>query len=207
MQANRTIWILALAGALTAPALAGVPTEPARGQSEPARGQDAVFPLPQKAAAEAAAAGREARRRRLRARGPVHPIVGQPDYGTPENGFGAARSGHMHSGQDVFAPSGTPLVAVAESVVIDVGSDAGQGNYVHLYDEREDRTYIYMHMVAPASVKAGQRVSAGERLGGVGCTGSCWGDHLHFEVRDGKGFGGQAQDPLPLLRSWESAQR
>jgi murein DD-endopeptidase MepM/ murein hydrolase activator NlpD len=33
----------------------------------------------------------------------------------------------------------------------------------------------------------------------VGCTGSCWGDHLHFEVRSGRGTTGESHDPLPLL--------
>ena len=43
-----------------------------------------------------------------------------------------------------------------------------------------------MHMIAPAVVKPGERVDAGEKLGGLCCTGSCWGDHLHFEIREGK---------------------
>jgi murein DD-endopeptidase MepM/ murein hydrolase activator NlpD len=61
-----------------------------------------------------------------------------------------------------------------------------------------------MHMIAPAIVGAGDEVNAGERLGAVGCTGSCWGDHLHFEIREGRGIGGQAQDPLPMLKRWKS---
>jgi murein DD-endopeptidase MepM/ murein hydrolase activator NlpD len=60
-----------------------------------------------------------------------------------------------------------------------------------------------MHMIAPASVKTGERVEAGQRLGGLGCTGSCWGDHLHFEIRDGRGSEGEAHDPLPHLRDWQ----
>jgi murein DD-endopeptidase MepM/ murein hydrolase activator NlpD len=153
------------------------------------------------------AAGREARRERQDRRGPVHPLAVEPDYGTAENAFGAARSGHMHAGQDVFAPTGSPLVAVSEGEVVEAGSDGSQGNYVYLYDPREDRTYVYMHMVAPPAVKTGDRVSAGQNLGGVGCTGSCWGDHLHFEVHAGRGIEGQAQDPLPLLQSWPRAKR
>ncbi len=134
--------------------------------------------------------------------GPFVPVVGKPDYGTAENRFGAARSGHVHAGQDVFAPTGTPLVAVADGVIAETGSDAGQGNYVYLYDPRRERTYVYMHMIEPAEVGAGREVLAGQRLGGLGCTGSCWGDHLHFEIRDGKGITGEAHDPLPELRDW-----
>jgi murein DD-endopeptidase MepM/ murein hydrolase activator NlpD len=136
--------------------------------------------------------------------GPFVPIVGEPDYGTAENGFGAARSGHVHEGQDMFAPAGTAEVAATDGVIAEVGSDGGQGNYVYLYDPERDRTYVYMHMIEPAAVKAGDRVEAGEKLGGVGCTGSCWGDHLHFEVRGGRGITGVAQDPMPLLSDWDS---
>lgn len=148
-----------------------------------------------------------ARKQRRLANGPFVPVIGAVDYGTAENAFGAARSGHVHSGQDMFAKPGTPLVAVANSIVLEAGSDGGQGNYVHLYDPKAKRTYVYMHMIEPARVRAGDRVRAGEALGGVGCTGSCWGDHLHFEVRDGRGFEAEARDPMPLLRDWRALER
>jgi murein DD-endopeptidase MepM/ murein hydrolase activator NlpD len=141
------------------------------------------------------------------AAGPFVPIVGPVDYGTAENAFGAARSGHVHAGQDMFAKPGTPEVAATDGLVIETGTDGGQGNYVYLYDPRRDRTYVYMHMIEPAEVRAGERVQGGQQLGGVGCTGSCWGDHLHFEVREGRGYEGEARDPMPLLRDWESLER
>jgi murein DD-endopeptidase MepM/ murein hydrolase activator NlpD len=147
------------------------------------------------------------RRRRTRPDGPFVPIVGKVDYGTPENAFGAARSGHAHAGHDMFAPAGTPLVAAADGVVVDAGTDGGQGNYVHVYDTQREQTYIYMHMVAPAKVKTGDDVKAGELLGGLGCTGSCYGEHLHFEIRDGKGFMAEARDPLPDLKDWETLEK
>ena len=62
----------------------------------------------------------------------------------------------------MFAPPGTPLVAAADAVVIDAGSDGGQGNYVHLYDPKREQTYVYMHMIAPAKVAKGDEVEAGE---------------------------------------------
>jgi murein DD-endopeptidase MepM/ murein hydrolase activator NlpD len=141
------------------------------------------------------------------AEGPFAPLVGELDFGSGEAAFGAARSGHVHAGQDLFAPAGTPLVAVADGVVADAGSDGGQGNYVHLYDAERGLTYVYMHMVQPAAVDTGDRVSAGRRLGGVGCTGSCWGDHLHFEIRTGRGITGEPRDPLPALRDWDPLKR
>jgi murein DD-endopeptidase MepM/ murein hydrolase activator NlpD len=200
MRPNRAaaIAVLSVAGVLAAPAIADVPAEAPT--NEPA-----TFPQPAKAAAEALAVARKARSaqaQRRRAQRPTFPLAGAPDYGTAENAFGASRYGHSHSGQDIFAPAGTPLVAVTEGTVVDAGTDGGQGNFVHLYEEDENRTYVYMHMVAPPQVKTGETVEAGQRLGGVGCTGSCWGDHLHFEVREGKGWGGTPQDPMPLLQEW-----
>jgi murein DD-endopeptidase MepM/ murein hydrolase activator NlpD len=137
------------------------------------------------------------------AQGPFVPVVGPVGFGTAENRFGAARSGHVHAGQDMFAPADTPEVAATAGVIDDAGSDGSEGNYVYLYDPKRDRTYVYMHMIAPAMVKPGERVDAGEKLGGLGCTGSCWGDHLHFEIREGKGIEGTAHDPLPYLRDWQ----
>lgn len=139
--------------------------------------------------------------------GPFVPVAGGFDYGTSENAFGAARSGHTHAGQDMMAASGTPLVAVDDAVVAETGSDGGQGNYIHLYDRRHGVTYVYMHMLEPAKAAAGEPVEAGESLGSVGCTGSCWGDHLHFEIRDGRGFEGEATDPLPELKRWKQLEK
>jgi murein DD-endopeptidase MepM/ murein hydrolase activator NlpD len=39
-------------------------------------------------------------------------------------------------------------------------------------------------------------------VGSVGCTGSCSGDHLHFEIRRGEGADGEAVDPLEVMRGW-----
>jgi murein DD-endopeptidase MepM/ murein hydrolase activator NlpD len=94
-------------------------------------------------------------------------------------------------------------MAVADGIVAEAGSDGAQGNYAYLYDPEAERTYVYMHMIRAAEVKAGERVDAGDPVGAVGCTGSCWGDHLHFEVHAGRGIAGPAQDPLPLLRDWK----
>ena len=57
-------------------------------------------------------------------------------------------------------------------------------------------TYVYMHMLEPAAVRPGQRLRAGQHVGKVGCTGSCWGDHLHFELRAGRGSQAPVLNPL-----------
>jgi murein DD-endopeptidase MepM/ murein hydrolase activator NlpD len=140
---------------------------------------------------------------RIAERGPFVPLVGRIDYGTGDNAFGASRSGHAHEGQDMFARAGTPEVAATDGVIAETGSDGGQGNYVYLYDPKRERTYVYMHMLAPSPLEAGASVHAGELVGRLGCTGSCWGNHLHFEIRDGRGIEGTPHDPMPYLRDWQ----
>ena len=193
-----TLALCAVVAVFAAPAVAAQSVAPATSSSVALRVAVA------KVAKWADRTAREQRRRAERAEGPFVPIVGPVDYGTAENAFGAPRSGHVHAGQDMFAEPGTPEVAATDGVVIETGSDGGQGNYVHLYDPKRGLTYVYMHMIEPAKVRTGERVTAGQLLGGVGCTGSCWGDHLHFEVRDGRGWDGEPRDPMPLLRDWRS---
>jgi murein DD-endopeptidase MepM/ murein hydrolase activator NlpD len=142
---------------------------------------------------------RQAEKRRQRNRRPVHPVEGKVGYGDAMAAFGHAR-GRPHEGQDVFAPAGTPLLAVRDSVVLESGSDGGRGNWVALGDRKRKLTYVYLHLVEPARVSAGDRVDAGERIGGVGCTGSCSGDHLHFEIRSGLDPYGKPRDPMPFLK-------
>jgi murein DD-endopeptidase MepM/ murein hydrolase activator NlpD len=129
----------------------------------------------------------------------VHPIRGAFNYGEGAGRFGDDRGDHVHEGQDVFAKAGTPLVAVTDAVVIETGNDGGRGNYVAIYSAASRRTYMYLHMISPAIVGVGSHVRAGQRVGAVGCTGSCFGDHLHFEMRLGRGTTAPPADPLPFL--------
>ncbi len=135
--------------------------------------------------------------------GPFHPVVGKSGYGTAENAFGAARSSHVHAGHDIFSRQGTPLVAPADGVVVETGADGGRGNYLSIHDPKRDLTYNYFHLAEPAVQSAGAKIDAGQRVGLMGCTGSCWGVHLHFEVRKGNDPYGEAIDPLPLLEEWQ----
>jgi murein DD-endopeptidase MepM/ murein hydrolase activator NlpD len=128
------------------------------------------------------------------------PVRGVVDFGEYDARFGAWRGGRRHEGQDVFADAGTPLVAVRDARVVETGDDGGRGNYVAIWSPEVDRTFVYLHMRAPTPLAVGDAVDGGARVGALGCTGSCWGDHLHLEMRTGRGTTGRPLDPLPLLR-------
>jgi murein DD-endopeptidase MepM/ murein hydrolase activator NlpD len=130
----------------------------------------------------------------------VFPVRAEVDWGEADARFGASRSGHVHEGQDMFAPAGTPLVAIRDGTVVETGDDGGRGNYVAIWSRETGHTFVYLHMLRPTPFAPGDRVRMGERVGSVGCTGSCWGDHLHFEVRDGRGTTGRPHDPLHMLK-------
>ena len=137
----------------------------------------------------------------------VFPVRGPVDWGEADARFGAWRGGRAHEGQDVFADAGTPLVSVRGGRVVEKGDDGGRGNYLAIWSREAGRTFVYLHMRRPTPLREGDTVKAGERVGAVGCTGSCWGDHLHFEMRVGRGTTGRPIDPLPLLRRLATARR
>jgi len=148
-------------------------------------------------------------------KGPYFPVVldAPANFGEGPAKFHASRSGHKHEGQDIFAKPGTPLVAVRDGIVIDgAGGKSfyayGGGNSLVIYSPVDQRSYVYLHMLKPARVRAGDTVHAGQVVGAVGCTGSCDGPHLHFEVRNGRlayGAETKAVDPLPLVKQWPQA--
>ena len=137
----------------------------------------------------------------------VFPVRGRVDWGEHDARFGAYRGGHMHEGQDMFAAAGTPLVAIRDGRVVETGDDGGRGNYIAIWSREARRTYVYLHMLHPARLAPGDSVRMGQRVGAVGCTGSCWGDHLHLEVRRGRGATGVPHDPLGMLKRLAARQR
>ena len=142
--------------------------------------------------------------RRKKPTGPFHPVDGSVDYGDVGAAFGNAR-GRPHEGQDIFAPAGTPVVAPTDALVVEAGTDGGRGNWISIYDRERGHSYSYFHLIGRSKAAAGERVRAGEKLGEVGCTGSCSGEHLHFEIRDGKGPYGAARDPMAFLKRTDRA--
>ena len=136
---------------------------------------------------------------------PFDPSTGWHTYGGAGARFGAARTGHIHQGQDVLAATGTPLVAVtAGTVSYRAYQAAGAGYYVVLHGN-DGRDYVYMHLREAALYGAGTPVTRGRVLGYVGATGDAQGPHLHFEIWVGGWYakGGAPVDPLPYLRAWD----
>ncbi len=87
----------------------------------------------------------------------------------------------MHTGVDIAARHGSPIVAAGGGEVISAGWRGGYGNTV-IIDHGGGRATLYAHMSSIA-VSAGQVVSRRQLIGRVGSTGISTGPHLHYEVR------------------------
>ena len=122
--------------------------------------------------------------------------------------YGALRAGvGWHHGSDLFAPRGTPVLAVTGGTVFDVGWNARGGHRLWLRGAAGN-TYYYAHLDAyAAAVREGTRVRAGQPLGTLGSSGDAerTPPHLHFEVHPSAlaslGYDG-AVDPTPYLAAW-----
>jgi murein DD-endopeptidase MepM/ murein hydrolase activator NlpD len=136
-----------------------------------------------------------------------YPLRGTHNYGNLDvTGFGVKRAdGSIHTGQDIIATCGTPIVAAHDAVVKSAGYSDGYGNYVVLGGKGTRFDFVYGHMKGRSRVGLKRRVHAGQRIGSVGQTGSDSGVcHLHFEMWKGRWFaGGSRTDPLPHLRAWD----
>jgi murein DD-endopeptidase MepM/ murein hydrolase activator NlpD len=109
--------------------------------------------------------------------------------------FGSAR-GRLHGGIDIAVLGTAQVRAALPGLVTAVGylpSYSGYGNVVKIRHPRRLET-MYAHL-ASMRVRAGEWVGAGELIGLAGCTGSCTGPHLHFELR----VRGLRVDPLAFL--------
>jgi murein DD-endopeptidase MepM/ murein hydrolase activator NlpD len=115
-----------------------------------------------------------------------------PVSGPVVSGFGM-RWGRLHAGIDIAVPSGTAIHAADSGSVVLMGWVGGYGNYTCIQHTSSLST-CYAHQSA-FGTSNGASVSKGQVIGYVGCTGHCFGDHLHFEVR----VGGAPVDPMGYL--------
>jgi murein DD-endopeptidase MepM/ murein hydrolase activator NlpD len=127
--------------------------------------------------------------------GPVRQGSGSmiwPVNGPVVSPFGM-RWGRLHAGVDIAVPAGTPIRAADSGNVVLMGWTGGYGNYTCISHGGSLST-CYAHQ-SRYGTSAGASVSKGQVIGYVGCTGHCFGDHLHFEVR----VNGQPVDPMGYL--------
>ncbi len=110
------------------------------------------------------------------------------------SGYGV-RWGRMHKGQDLAGPTGTPIYATADGVVTHAKWLSGYGRLIKIQHEFGIETR-YAHL-SKISVKNGQRVSRGERIGDMGNSGRSTGTHLHYEIR----VGGKAINPMTYIKA------
>jgi murein DD-endopeptidase MepM/ murein hydrolase activator NlpD len=148
---------------------------------------------------------------KLTAGGYVFPVYGPSSF---VDSFGGPRSdvsGGWHHGDDIFAPLGAPVLAVAYGTVFSVGWNKIGGNRLWVRDGQGNLFY-YAHLSAftPLAIN-GNKINAGDVLGFVGNTGDAQGTptHLHFEVHPvgliGLGYDG-AVDPTTYLLAWKHLQ-
>ena len=137
----------------------------------------------------------------------VFPVLGTAwSFGEEGALFGAGRTGHIHEGQDVPTPLGTPVVApLAGEILFNDYQASAAGRYVVLHADNGWDMFFAHCIMDSAKVKVGQRVAQGDRICLVGVTGSSTGAHLHFEIwpdgwRQIKGT--TPVDPLPQLKAW-----
>ena len=148
---------------------------------------------------------------KLTAGGYVFPVYGPSSFTDTFGGPRSDVSGGWHHGDDLFAPLGAPVLAVATGAVFSVGWNTIGGNRLWLRDGQGNLFY-YAHLSAftPLAVN-GNKVNAGDVLGFVGNTGDAQGTptHLHFEIRPlgliALGYDG-AVDPTTYLMAWKHLQ-
>jgi murein DD-endopeptidase MepM/ murein hydrolase activator NlpD len=128
---------------------------------------------------------------------PVGPIQGGsagfiwPVNGPVTSGFGQ-RWGRLHAGVDISSPAGTPIRAAKAGSIVLASPYGGYGNYTCI-SHGGGLSTCYAHQSRYA-VTSGS-VEQGQVIGYVGCTGNCFGNHLHFEVR----INGSPVDPMGYL--------
>ncbi len=120
-------------------------------------------------------------------------VFSWPADGAVTSYFGP-RDDRLHTGIDIDGLAGAPVVAAASGTVVTAGYNPGGYGNVVVIEHSNGYSSLYAHL-SKIGVRRGQKVEAGDLLGAVGCTGSCTGDNLHFEIR----IKTTPVDPLPYL--------
>jgi murein DD-endopeptidase MepM/ murein hydrolase activator NlpD len=120
-------------------------------------------------------------------------------YSRRTSGFGMRQhpilhTQRAHTGVDYAAPTGTPVMSVADGVVSESSYQGAYGNMVVIQHNANQST-VYAHL-SRMNVRKGQTIKQGETVGAVGSTGLSTGPHLHFEFR----INGRHVDPLTLAQ-------
>ncbi len=107
----------------------------------------------------------------------------------------------LHTGLDLGVAGGTDILAAKGGKVIEIldgvtGSSPSTGNYVKIEHEDKTKTSYYHMKNGSVTVKVGDIVSAGDKIGEVGSTGVSTGNHLHFTIYDATG---NTVDPYDYL--------
>ena len=118
--------------------------------------------------------------------------------GTVTGSYGEDRGDHAHAGVDIAVPTGTTVRAADCGTVSVSGTESGYGQMVCVRHAGETTT-CYAHL-SQRDVAVSEHVQAGQKIGEVGCTGSCTGPHVHFEVRQN----GTATNPTGYLNGSQS---
>lgn len=119
------------------------------------------------------------------------PKVSKPTEGAFTSPYGP-RWGTMHNGIDIANSVGTPILSVMDGTVLDSGPASGYGQWIRVQHE-DGSVAVYGHMET-LDVVAGQKVTAGQKIAGMGNRGFSTGSHLHFEIHPN---GTTPVDPVP----------
>ena len=95
----------------------------------------------------------------------MHPIYNKP---------------HLHTGIDLAAVEGTPIIAAGEGIILSTETKGGYGKQISI-EHNDGYITRYAHL-SKILVKTGDVVNRGDTIGEVGSTGLSTGNHLHYEI-------------------------
>ncbi|MEM8488568.1 MAG: M23 family metallopeptidase [Bacteroidota bacterium] len=115
-----------------------------------------------------------------------------PANGRVTSGFGMRyhpilKIRRMHAGIDILLPTGSPVYATGDGVILETGRNSGLGTYLKVQHPATGYTTVYGHLSEiPKDIKRGKKVKRGDQIGLSGNSGLSTAPHLHYEVRDSK---------------------